>query len=173
MLAGANFKDMYAKQEQTYWCWSACAQMVLERLEMRPVPRQCEIAHKRLGTDCCTTPAACNQPCSMSEVAGLYERLGVVCSGVEQPLSEEGLLEELFADRPVQIGYTYSDYPVGHVVVALGETNHPKRGGLKYILLADPAIGKNRMRIYEDVRTDGGRGVWAWTWIRMSKRGTS
>ena len=44
-------------QQQTQWCWAACASSVCACAGVVPVPSQCELASRYLpGVDCCTNP---------------------------------------------------------------------------------------------------------------------
>lgn len=170
--AGARFQDVYASQEQTKWCWAACAHMACAQLNISPAPKQCEIASKQLSRDCCSSPQPCNVAYPMSEIEKLYTQLGIRCRGIERPIEEARLMEEIFADRPVQIGYTYHGAIHGHVVLIIGEHNG-RRNGKKYLRVADPAVEDGpRSRMFEEVRSDRGRGTWVWTWIDMRKAET-
>jgi hypothetical protein len=166
---GASFQNVYAAQEQTLWCWAACAQMVLSQLGVVPVPKQCDIACKRFALDCCSTPSICNFAHPIAEIEALYLRLGVSCRSVQAPLEEETLMVEVFAERPVQIHYAYRTSTVGHVVVVIGERNR-RRTGLKYLQVADPREKNGKQTLlFDDVRTDSGKGTWTSTWISMMR----
>src|SRR5687768_13939757 len=57
------------EQERTFWCWAACAQMILA-FQGRTLS-QCELANIALGrTDCCGTGAACNMTISVAPQTG-------------------------------------------------------------------------------------------------------
>lgn len=170
-IAGATFPQVYATQEQSRWCWAACARMVCAHLQMFPVPRQCEIASKRFNSDCCTSPTPCNVALPMAEIEGFYALLGVSCRGIDGPIQEMRLMQEVFAERPVQVGYTYNTSSVGHVVVIIGEHNG-RRNGIKYLRVADPKQDGRQSLMFEDIRSDSGRGSWAWTWIDMKRAET-
>lgn len=169
---GARLADVYAAQQQTMWCWAACAQMVLQCLGVAPALTQCEIAGKRFGVDCCASPGPCNHPCPTAEVENLYITLGVGCHCIEKPLDRERLLAEATAERPVQILYMYLNRTVGHYVLVVGE--YSSKSGRVYLRVADPHETRGKRSVlfedFEDVTTDKGRGTWAWTWFKMKRR---
>jgi len=173
VLAGASFEQVYAVQERTQWCWVACAQMVLKQLEMLPIPKQCEIAcrSKRFGdADCCGSTEACNSPCSMAHIEQVYCELGVTCTGLEKPIDESQLIKEIFAERPVQIGFTYANATVGHVVLVIGEKTL-KKTGQKWLHVADPREMNGKQTLpFDEVKTDSGKGTWIWTWLYMKRK---
>lgn len=169
-VAGATFKGVYAAQERTMWCWAACAQMVLAQMGVSPIPKQCEVAAKGFGEDCCAAPDPCNRPYPMHQIETLYQMLGVSSRGIHGPIQESALMEEVFQGRPVQIGYMYQNQVVGHVVVVIGEQTR-RRNGQKYLRLADPREKNGKQTVlFADVQTDSGKGRWEWTWIRMERK---
>ena len=52
-------------QEQNFWCWAACAEMVMEHLSDTDTITQCVEANKQFGReDCCSSPTSdsCDRP---------------------------------------------------------------------------------------------------------------
>jgi hypothetical protein len=147
----------YVRQEQTQWCWAACAQMVANYLGNTNV-RQCELANALHGQSrCCQQPASpgCNEPSPYDGIAQVYGHLRVNCISHTWPVSGQVVVRELTAGRPVEIGLLWSGGG-GHVAVVRGCTPQ----GL--FAVHDPWFGSG-LATYLNLYTAYGRGQWAYS----------
>ena len=67
------------KQEQTWWCWAACAQMVM-RYYGNDLAAQCDFANWAFGqTNCCSTGDSvdCNKGLARSRVKEVFGHWGI------------------------------------------------------------------------------------------------
>ena len=112
--AGAAFGAVFTMQEQTRWCWVACAAMALTQLGARPVPAQCELASLRCREDCCAAPERCNQPRPFIDVQPFLQMLHIEAEYLTpSPLPLPDLIEEVLVGRPVLLGYENPCSPPG------------------------------------------------------------
>jgi hypothetical protein len=148
----------YFRQEQSEWCWAACAQMVAGYLD-NPNVQQCELAnflHKQ--TDCCDVPdsEACNQPCPYQGIGQVYSHLRINCISDPFPENAQVILRELLAGRPVEVGYLWLGGG-GHVALIRGITDDGN-----YYAVHDPAFGSGPVTpLY--LYTAYGSGRWAYS----------
>jgi hypothetical protein len=146
----------YVAQEQTQWCWAACAEMVAAFLNN--TVEQCELANFLHGqTTCCTTPAtrACNRPAQWADICRVYGHLGIHCVTNTWPVSAAVVVNELQQGRPVEVGYLWFGGG-GHVAIIRGVTAQG------YFAVNDPWFGAG-LYLYQALYLAYGRGRWALT----------
>ena len=134
---------------------------------------QCSIVGLVLGGDACKEPHRYNRAFAMAEIRSLYGKLGLQCDARESQIERERLMDEVLADRPVQVGLSYGSSADGHVVVVVGETTN--RNGQKFLRLADPQRDGLRLVPLENIADANGLGKWVWTWSKfeVAKEGDS
>jgi len=155
-------------QEQSEWCWAACAQMVLRYYGNSSV-RQCDLAAKLFGQGCCEDPGStlCNQPAQVQDIAGIYSDWGrpskpkYVSSSV--PFST--LQAELNAQRPVEVGFIWNK-GTGHQAIVCG-WGVDSTGPLLLVNDPDPRWGTGAI-YYTNLVLAYGAGSWQHTWISIS-----
>lgn len=128
-------------QRQSNWCWVACARMVANSLaiglSLEEIPEQAQIVQSWIGQ-------AANVTQNADQIVGLY-RSGLLgaridCAQTNGSLSQQTILDEIGADRPVEIGLTFHGGG-GHVVIVAGFVDLGN-GTVKYIV-HDPASGEH------------------------------
>ena len=147
----------YFQQEQSEWCWAACAQMVAAYLGNVNV-RQCELANFLHGqTSCCQVPDsdACNQPCPYEGIGQVYGHLSVNCISDAFPEIAQVIQRELLAGRPVEVGFLWFGGG-GHVALIRGSTAQG------VYAVHDPAFGTGLVT-YLSLYTAYGQGRWAYS----------
>jgi hypothetical protein len=157
-VAAAPILDVpFVAQEQTQWCWAACAEMVAAFLDKPPV-RQCELANflHRQRT-CCATPGSdrCNRPCPLEGFPAVYDHLGIPCITNTWPVSAAVVVRELTINRPVEVGYLWYGGG-GHVAIVYGVTAAGR------FAVHDPWYGSGSCT-YEQLYFAYGLGRWAFT----------
>jgi hypothetical protein len=153
----------WIKQEQTQWCWAACAEMVLGYHGNLSV-RQCDLANWLFGlSDCCTVPSSslCNRPCQVADVCRVYNAFGVRCHSGSGTISQGAIRLELDQDRPVEPGIAWNGGG-GHVVVVRGYYDDGK------VHVNDPWQGSGAI-IYADLVQAYGMGSWFWTFTDLGR----
>src|SRR5437660_1156600 len=96
----------WIKQEQTQWCWAACAQMVL-RYYANLTVQQCDLANWLFGlSDCCAAPSSslCNRPCQVSDVCRVYNAFGLRCYSSSGTITLGAVQLEIDQGYPVEPG---------------------------------------------------------------------
>jgi len=185
--AGKRLPVPRRKQGQGDWCWAACVDMVMHYFG-RPEVKQCAVVAKKIGRrEVCAHPhrkefsVAC-PPRSMSTVWrswGLKSKAHIPSRGRRGWLTEEELVAELDAGRPVEIGFKW-EWGGGHAVVVHGW--RAGAGGRRYFFVNDPWNWSGERFVeglddgigqvsYEDLRQGYGMGRWKWTWSGLSPRG--
>jgi len=152
-------------QEQTEWCWAACAQMVLQFYGDSTV-QQCDLATQLFGEPtCCSDPssALCNEPAQVPDIAGVYASRGRNANLVIGSVPFETLQDEINANRPVEIGFAWND-GTGHQALVCG-WNVDDTG--PYLLVNDPRWGSGAV-YYVNLVAAYGWGSWQWTWVSMA-----
>jgi hypothetical protein len=144
-------------QEQTQWCWAACAQMVAAFLGNADV-RQCELAnflHEQ--TKCCNKPGstACNQPCPYDGIEKVFTHLRIHSISHNWAVNPQVLMREFQANRPVEIGLLWFGGG-GHVAIVRGVT---ERG---LLAVNDPWFGQG-VATYMYLALAYGQGEWAYS----------
>lgn len=154
------------RQQQTYWCWAACAEMILNKFSIEK--NQCEIVSRTLGIDeCCEdgSTADCNQPLKISRVTELYEAYGINVTYRDGDLSMDEIVEHVSANHVLKVGLVWWDPPFsGHAVIINGydladDDDEP------LVLFVDPnrsvEAGSTPLRL---LQSGWGAGVWRHTW---------
>jgi len=152
-------------QDQTQWCWAACADMVLNYYGAHNF-HQCDCANWLFGLSiCCDVPSSfiCNQPCNIGDVCSLYDRWGLRCSYTEGSVLLATLQFELNHDRPVEIGYAWNGGG-GHVILVTGWF---KTSTDVVLVIKDPTTGSGTS-LYKNLLTAQGKGTWQWTWTNLT-----
>jgi hypothetical protein len=151
-------------QEQTEWCWAACAQMVLQFYGNSSV-QQCDLASKLFGEPCCANPDSplCNEPAQVPDLAGVYAQWGRNAVLVPGDVPFETLQSEINANRPIEIGFIWND-GTGHQVLVCGWNID---GTGPYLLVNDPKWGSGAV-YYSNLQAAYGWGSWKWTWQSIS-----
>ena len=160
------------KQEQSNWCWAACAEMVLRYYDDSTV-RQCEFANELFNrTECCLEPSipACNRPCEMPDISNLYSRKHIRSEFVDKAISFSKLQSEIDADRPVEVAYFWKDLgKPGHSVIVRGWRID---GQEEFVHVNDPADSPTSMSeivAYAELLAPYGEGEWTYTWIEIRR----
>lgn len=106
----------------------------------------------------------------MAQIEQVYRDLGVLCTGLDKPITEDQLMAEVLLGQPVQIGFTYSNATVGHVVLVI-DSKKRRKTGMMMLQVADPREKDGKQTLhFDDVKTDSQRGTWVWTWLYMKRR---
>eukprot|EP01133_Synstelium_polycarpum_P011098 gene11098-12931_t len=159
------------KQEQTNWCWAACATMI-SRYYGHSAVTQCSCANLRLGqSSCCQIPssALCNVGASDPEVTRLFRLLNLKSAYQASTLSFGLLVVETGSGRPVEVGYTWRNQGTqqggGHVAVVIGTATINNK---QVVEVNDPAYGKVSV-LYADLLTAYNLGNWDATWTGIQE----
>lgn len=156
-------------QQQTQWCWAACAEMVLEFYSF-PNVDQCDLANiafPQAGGACCNNPSSslCDKPLSDAEICRLWANKGIKYSYVNSFIPFTTLQSEINAGRPVEVAFTLSNG--GHVVIVQGWSQTPMG---PYLFVNDPAGGAGQGLVsYQHLLTAKGSGSWDATWTGLRK----
>ena len=160
------------KQEQSNWCWAACAEMVL-RYHGGSAIRQCEFANELFDrTECCLEPSspACNRPCEMLDISNLYSSKRIHSKLVEKAVPFSKLQSEINANRLVEVVYFWRDWgKPGHSVIVRGWRID---GQEEFVHVNDPADGPATMSgivAYSELLIPYGEGDWTYTWIEIRR----
>jgi hypothetical protein len=148
----------YNSQEQTQWCWAACAEMVF-RFDGNDI-KQCVLATEQFGGRCCNSPSSsiCNQP---GVIVQPYDQHGYRLIYWQGYLSLEELQARLETGRPVEVRYSW--YGGGaHVAVVSGYYDDGD------LMILDPWYGPGR-RKYSFVVAGYGLGSWTDTYTNIHK----
>jgi len=152
-------------QEQTEWCWAACAQMVLRYYGNNTV-RQCDLPSRHFGQPCCEDPGSvlCNEPAQVPDIAGIYKDWGRPSAAkyVSGSVPFQTLQGEINAKRPVEVGFIWDDGN-GHQAIVCG-WDIDDTGPL--VLVNDPRWGSGAV-YYANLVLAYGWGSWRHTWISM------
>lgn len=121
-----------AQQERTQWCWAAVAQALLAHYGAG-APRQCEVAGRFYGTDCCNDRGRTDRP---EDPAHVFSRMGLLARaptpGEDPP---QAIVGDVDAARPPCILITGAG--MGHIVAVSGYAQgYDNRF---YLIVADPA----------------------------------
>lgn len=156
----------YQHQQQTEWCWAACAEMVF-RFYGRVFGQQCDLADWLHGpAGCCANPGsgACNKACAPSDVALVYRNWRVRSSFVYGPILFPDLEAEIQTGQPVEVCWHQAG-GTRHVVLVIGtQTNILGQ----WVRMHDPRQKVSRRQVlYNDLLTARGRGSWIFTWTGL------
>jgi Papain-like cysteine protease AvrRpt2 len=147
-------------QEQTEWCWAACAQMVLQFYGNFTVG-QCDLASQMFGESCCGNPSAplCNKPSQVPTLANIYTPYGHSAVLIQNYVPFETLQSEINANRPVEIGLNWGN-ETGHQLLVCG-WDIDSLG--QRLLVNDPLQGTGPV-YYVNLLRAYGWGYWQYTW---------
>lgn len=159
-------------QEQSNWCWAACAEMVI-RYYNEPGTQQCEFANELFNrTECCSVPSSPNRnrPCETRDISNLYSRKHIHSKFVEDAVPFSQLQSEIDADRPVEVVYFWRDWEKpGHSVIVRGWRIEDKE---EFVHVNDPADSPTTMSglvAYSELLTPYRAGDWSYTWIEIQR----
>lgn len=153
-------------QEQTQWCWAACADMVVHYYG-NTAARQCEFANWLFGqSNCCASPgsSACNRPCQINDVSRVFSRWGIRSNYSGGSVSFGTLRSEVDSSRPVEVGYAWNGGG-GHVALVTGWIVVSGGNALR---VNDPAYGSGGV-YYNKLLTAYDMGQWRWTWTGIRR----
>jgi Papain-like cysteine protease AvrRpt2 len=160
--ARSSLSVLLRPQKQTYWCWAASAQMVMEYLG-KPV-EQCEQANHRLSrADCCSnpTPGGCDRTGWPD-----FQEYGFTFKQTKQAeLPWETIKGELApqnvnnpcGSRPFAFSWRWHNGG-GHMMVATGYYTDPD--GKNWIEVNDPLQEHPLVSYEEYVKADGDHTHW-------------
>jgi hypothetical protein len=154
------------KQEQTQWCWAACADMTLDYYGNAGVA-QCDFANWLFGqSGCCTIPTSslCNRPCQVQDVSRVYTNWNIQSSLIQSNVAFSTLESEIIKSRPVEVAYAWTGGG-GHVALVIQTSiinNRP------VVRVNDPAYGSGGV-YYDDLLTAYGMGQWLVTWTGIQR----
>lgn len=156
-------------QLEDFWCWAACAQMVLEHFGSTE-RGQCEIAGLALSKDCCSDSRRCNRRLFSTatkppSVQHLYASLQITLDHQADAASVAEVQAEISADRPVQAFLVWNSGN-GHVVIIYGwiRISHQIE-----LMVHDPHDGDKTTVTYQGLLTAYGEGRWAETFHHFSR----
>ena len=164
---GAKLRVPHKYQQQSNWCWAACAEMVM-RYRGNTNTDQCDLANWLFNlTVCCSQGSSpqCNNPCTVSQVSNVYINYGIqsVLSG--GTISFAAIQSEINGQRPVEVGLKWNKGTTGHLVIIQG-WQHNRVG--QYVHLNDPAPGYGpQLVLYTDLLKAFQKGQWVLTWTSI------
>jgi len=155
-------------QEQTQWCWAACAIMVA-RYYGDMNNQQCDLASWLFSQpNCCSDPSSslCNGPCRWEYICDVYESplafaRCVAYAGYIPPAS---IKYEIDRGRPIECGFVLSDASVGHSVIVSGYYNDVDDS----VYVNDPADGEGAIT-WTDLLNAYFAGSWNYTWTDLKR----
>jgi len=156
--------------QASYWCWAACATMVIHKYGDTSVD-QCCVAARKLKLDCCISQRPmCALGCDPGEVAGVYAQWNIHCSPPLCAVGYEMLANEFCQGRPVEVGIKwYSPDNKGHLIIVRGcqllfVFPHFY---IQLLHINDPNPEQNKgIATYGEVlRGYFGKGWWQHTWL--------
>ena len=112
-------------QEQSKWCWAACAEMVIQYVKPTLDAKQCELVKLEMGTsaNCCNPAAssfesACNQTGFPEEC---FDHHGIDYKPSETRLSWTRLTKQIDEGNPMLYAWFWNNsFQSGHMVVLYG-----------------------------------------------------
>lgn len=158
------------EQEQTEWCWAACADMVLEFYK-DPAAKQCHLANSAspaAGDSCCGDPTSqvCNRPLSDTEVSQLWTDRQVRNTPLGHEIGFQDLKDEIDDGRPVEVGWSRGGNG-NHLVIVHG-WQVTSTGEQVYV--NDPAKGQGEgWMSLSDLQTARQTGFWTSTWVGLTR----
>ena len=154
-------------QEQTNWCWAACAEMVASYYG-KQAP-QCESANYLFGrNDCCNLPSSgpCNKPIPDNDpgaITRVYSHWGIQ-SQINYPVSYEVLESEMASSRPVELAFLWNSGG-GHAALVI--QTFLVLWFLRWIRVNDPWYGQGAVP-FDSLGNYLGLGCWAGTWTGIT-----
>jgi len=154
-------------QMKSQWCWAAAAQMVLDYYGQSK--SQCELANILLGKrTCCFWVNRCNVSCTEAQVAQLYSSLGLSSTHHSTPVSFSTIQSEINANRPIEVGFSWSSSR-GHLAIVRGWEQNTSGD---WVRINDPDLwlhqnnGQGKM-LYSKLAKPYGIGKWVATWTDL------
>jgi hypothetical protein len=168
---GATLNVPQIMQEQSNWCWAACAVMVFQYYGINAGTQQCDLANYLSGQTYCCTPATfpptdpCNQPCPVSpidNISGVYSHYGVTCARATGPITFSAIQSEIGANRPIELFFAWNTGG-GHVVLVVGWGSDANGD---YVRVNDPNAGSGGVTYAQLLAytTGSAFGSWNFTW---------
>lgn len=157
-MEGKRLAVPYQQQMELKWCWAACGAMLSDYFSAHR--SQCEVAALALGSDCCQSPGVCDEMATDVAIEALYQRLHLPNQGVARALRLKEVIEDLGADRPVQVFWS-GDYG-GHTALIVG-WQHIAGQFFLDVLDPDPSVRHVRAT-FDDVLSANGSGRWHFSW---------
>lgn len=151
------------KQEQKNWCWAACANMILHYYKRAET--QCRLSNWAFNQSlCCQTPnsQACDRGLSDAGITQLFSSRYLHSSYIANSVSYVKLDAEISANRPVEVGYSWTNGG-GHVAVVIATVII---NGREAVRVNDPAYGSVGV-YFSDLLLAYGMGRWDATWIEI------
>jgi hypothetical protein len=173
------------RQEQSEWCWAACAVSINKYFDHDSKIKQCDVANKVLPIEytdplppsdpdccchCCCDPEACNKPA----------RLGIALqqiykwrNSLQRSLTFEEVQREIDRGRPIGVGIKWnrggkngSPSTTGHFVVIRGY--RLLSNGTSQVYVADPLNASGIVDFDEFTFAYYGEGQWVETELVQS-----
>jgi hypothetical protein len=154
-------------QEQTNWCWAACAKMTTAYYD-DTLPRQCDFANWLFQqTTCCQSgsSAACNKPAPVVQIAPVYAHWGIGSTFRSTQVAYTALQDQISVGYPVEIAWAWTGGG-GHAVLLVGCTSDASG---QYVWINDPWTGQQSLMSYADLQSGQGSGVWFATWTDLTE----
>jgi hypothetical protein len=154
------------RQEQTNWCWAACAKMTTAYYD-ETLPRQCDFANWLFGQGTCCQAggsAACNKPATDPQVTSVYAQWGIGSTYAFAQVAYSTLQDQISVGYPVEIGWSWTGGG-GHVALVVGCTSDASG---QYVWVNDPGAGQSLI-LYSELQSGQGHGVWDATWTNLTE----
>jgi hypothetical protein len=151
-------------QEQTEWCWAACAQMVSVYYGNAGL-QQSDLANRLFGLSVCSLvpgSSLCNRMALMSDICNVYKGLGRTSTFVPNAVPFGTLQQEINAGRPVQVGFSWSGG--GHLALVCGWDINSIG---PFLRVNDPQYGSGGV-YYSNLVAAYGLGSWQFTWLSIA-----
>jgi hypothetical protein len=136
------------RQEQTNWCWSACATAASHYYDPSSAWQQCKVATTALGGDCCANPGPCNQGWYLDRALQIVGHLDHWQGGT---VPQATITSETAAGRPLGVRQAW-DGGGAHFIMLSG-------GGAE-VVVHDPWYGPSYVPYATLVRGYQGSGSW-------------
>lgn len=160
----------YCKQEQAFWCWAACMEMVTQYVFTGSDLKQCELASQAFNqTTCCVDGAnkECNKPLGLNSITDMLIRRGLRAIRHDGPLTYQEIVTEISSERPVKVGLVFSTL-FGHAILLHGFDSTNAAEPLVFFHNPDPTYGTGSAT-YSSLVDGFGAGTWRVTWTRLEK----
>ena len=148
-------------QEQTQWCWAACAASVGNYYNESKNYTQCYIAYTSLKTkygsntpNCCVTPASCNTPWNFVDPLEAVNSYG---SNQQGQIDFEIIQEQIDKGRPIGTCVEWSGGGAHFMMITGYNGNN--------ITIQDPQEGQESIEYSSYTSKYGNSGKWTWTYF--------
>ena len=149
------------RQQQTNWCWSACATSASLFYAPTSTWAQCKLVSAELAVGTCCqdgSSAACNQPYYLNRALTRTGNLAAMRAG---RLAWNDLRTEIVAGRPVMARVGWSGGG-GHFVVLTG---YRWISGRAAVDIQDPWSGSSTLPVDDFAGNYKGSGTWTHTYL--------